>query len=75
MTREVSTEQAKSIVRRIALAVVEASSGEHGCAESTIYIALMEMGCTIDQFETLISALCESGALRRESHRLYAMKK
>lgn len=42
-----------------------------GAPASSIYLALMEHGCTLAQFEQIMSALVEAGQLRQEGHFYY----
>ena len=42
-----------------------------GASGGSIYLALMEHGCTLAQFEQIMGALVEAGKLRQEGHLYY----
>lgn len=61
-------------IRRIAAAIVETvkETGEQGAPSGIVYAALMSQGCTLDQYQSFISALVRTGKLRQEGDLLYA---
>ncbi len=54
-------------IRMIADAIIDAvkAAGPLGAPGGIIYAALMAHGCTLDQFNTLMSVLTQAGKLRR----------
>jgi hypothetical protein len=58
----------------IAEAIIEAVKevAPDGAPASSIYLACMEHGATLDQFQQLMDALVDAGKLRQEGHLYYA---
>lgn len=56
-------------------AVVETvrETGDHGAPGGVLYAALMNVGITLEQFETLMGALVEAGKLRRSGNLYFAV--
>ena len=46
--------------------------GQDGCPAGPLYAGLMAHGCTMTQFESLMSALVETGKVRKDGHVYYA---
>jgi len=46
------------------------AAGPMGCPGGTLYAALMTQGCTLQQFESIMSGLVRAGKLRK-SNNLY----
>jgi hypothetical protein len=61
------TKEQIAAIRALADTVVEAvgEAGELGAPGGVIYAALMQYGCNLSQYESLMSALCRAGRLRR----------
>jgi hypothetical protein len=59
-----TAEQIKAL-RALADAVIEAvrAAGPLGAPRGTLYAALMQCGCTLSQFEQIMSGLCLAGKL------------
>lgn len=64
------TKQQLQALRFISAAVVEsvAAAGELGAPGGTIYAALMAHGCTLNQFEQIMSGLVGAGMLSKSGH-------
>ena len=64
------TTDTTTLLRAIARAVIEAvrAGGDHGAPGGTLYAALMTQGCTLEQFEQIMGALCDAGALAKRGH-------
>jgi hypothetical protein len=62
--------EAQRAVLAIANAIVEAvrEVEPDGAPATSLYLAMMEFGCSLAQFEQLMSALVEAGKLRQEGH-------
>ena len=67
-------EQAHRALLAIADAIIEAvrSVEPDGAPGGVIYLACMEFGATLDQFQQLMDALVEVGKLRQEGHFYFA---
>ena len=67
-------EEALRAILAIADAIVEAvrSVEPDGAPGGVIYLAMMEHGCSLDQFQQIMDALVEAGRLRQEGHFYYA---
>ena len=64
--------EATRAIIAICTAIVETVKESPGGAPATsIYLACMEFGCTLVQFEQVMSALVEAGRLRQEGHLYY----
>ena len=65
--------RAMHAARAIAKSVVDTvkEAGPQGAPESSIYLAMSEQGCTQEQYQTLISVMCEAGMIRRSNNCLY----
>ncbi len=68
-------EEALRAVTAIANAIVEAVKEVEpdGAPASSIYLALMEHGCSFAQFQQIMDALVETGKLRQECYLYYAV--
>jgi hypothetical protein len=66
--------EAQRALLAIATAIIEAVKEVEpdGAPAGSIYLALMEHGCSLAQFEQIMSALVEAGKLRQEGHLYYA---
>ena len=62
-----TAEQIK-MLRRIGRAILETvrESGQFGAPGGILYAALMEQGCTLDQFEQIMSGMVRAGVLTKE---------
>lgn len=58
---------------QIAKAVIDSirETGERGLPGGTIYAALMTHGCTMEQFETLMRSIVDTGLISRDGNHLY----
>ena len=67
-------EKTKQIVRALARAVCEtvAECGPLGAPSGAVYAALMAYGCSLSQYESLVSTMVTAGMLRKEGQTLYA---
>jgi hypothetical protein len=63
-------EQKKSALAALLNALVDAVAigGADGMPGGTLYASLMTQGCTLQNFETLMSVLVDAGRLRKEGH-------
>jgi hypothetical protein len=43
-----------------------------GTPEGSLYAIMMSQGCTLEQFNAIISGLCNAGMIRKEGHLLFA---
>jgi hypothetical protein len=43
-----------------------------GTPEGLLYAILMTQGCTLEQFEAIIKALCDAGMIRKQGNLLFA---
>jgi hypothetical protein len=64
------TNQQVQALRLVANAVIEAvkAGGTIGAPGGVMYAAMSAQGCTLDQFEQIMSGLCRAGILRRDGH-------
>ena len=63
---------AQRAILAICTAIVEAvKESPEGAPAGSLYLALTEHGCTLAQFEQIMSALVETGLLRQEGHLYY----
>ena len=55
-------------LRAVCEAVIEAVrvSGPMGAPGGTIYMGLMQVGCSLNQYEQIMAALVQNGFLRRD---------
>ena len=67
MTLTSSQAQALKLVVSAVVDAVEAA-GAQGAPGGVIYSALMTQGCSLSQYESLMSALVAAGKLRRSGH-------
>ena len=67
--------EAQRTILAIANAIVEAvrDVAPDGAPASSLYLALMEHGCSFAQFEQIMDALVEAGKLRQECYLYYAV--
>lgn len=67
--------EARTKLLAIANAIVETvrEAGPEGAPASFLFIALQENGCTIEQFETIMSVLVEAGKLTRRDNLYFAV--
>ena len=65
--------EAQRAILAIATAIIETVKEVEpdGASGDSIYLALMKHGCTLAQFEQIMSALVEAGRLRQEGHLYY----
>jgi hypothetical protein len=70
------TPQQIAALRQIADAIVDTvrETGSRGAPGGLLYIALSERGCTLRQFENLMSALIAAGRLRQDGQVYYAVE-
>jgi len=61
-------EQIAAALRRIADAIVDSvrAAGPHGAPSGVLYAALMAHGCTLNQFNSLMSGLVRAGRLTQD---------
>ena len=65
--------EAQRALLAICTAIVEAvKESPEGAPAGSIYLALMEHGCSLAQFEQIMAALVEAGRLRKEGHLYFA---
>jgi len=69
------TEQQATAMRLIFSAVIESvkAAGSLGAPGGIIYAALMTQGCSLSQFQSLMSALVRSGKLTQEGDLYFAV--
>lgn len=48
-------------------------AGDQGAPEGPMYLACMQHGIDLDQFERILGALQKSGLIRRSAHVCYAI--
>jgi hypothetical protein len=68
------TPQQAQALRQVAKAVLDAvkAGGNHGAPAGPLYAALMGFGCSLNQFQQIMSALVRTGKVRtNESGTLY----
>ena len=54
-------------------AVIDAiKATPEGTPEGSLYALLMTQGCSLNQFQAIIGALCTAGKIRKEGHLLFA---
>jgi hypothetical protein len=54
-------------------AVIDAiKASPMGTPEGSLYALLMTQGCSLNQFQAIIGALCKAGKIRKEGHLLFA---
>jgi hypothetical protein len=65
---ELTVEQQRDALRLVVGAVLDAVkvAMPRGAPGGILYAALMEQGCTINQYDSLMSALVRHGKLRRD---------
>ena len=60
-------------MREILDAVIHAvKASPMGAPEGSLYALLMTQGCSLNQFQAIIGALCKAGKIRKEGHLLFA---
>ena len=66
--------EAQRAILAICAAIIETvkEAGPEGAPGTSLYLALMEHGCTLVQFQQIMDALVEAGKLRQEGHLYYA---
>ena len=73
MTKE---EQIKGVLQAIKAIIDTVNDvGDQGTPEGPMYAAMMGAGCTLDQFNQLISLAVKSGKITKRGHALYPVKK
>ena len=61
-------------MRKILDGVVEAvKTNQAGTPEGFIYAILTTHGCSLEQYQAIIGALCKTGKIRKEGHLLFAI--
>lgn len=61
-------------MRKILDGVVEAvKTSQAGTPEGFIYAYLTTHGCSLEQYQAIIGALCKTGKIRKEGHLLFAI--
>ena len=43
-----------------------------GTPEGSLYAIMMSQGCTLEQFNAIISGLCDAGMIRKQGNLLFA---
>ncbi len=68
-------EQANGIVKAV-IAIIDTVNeiGEQGTPEGPMYAQFMGMGCSLEQFNQLISLAVRSGRITKRGHILYPVK-
>lgn len=63
------TPQQAAALRQIAQGIIDAvkAGGDLGAPAGTLYAALMGAGCTLNQFQQIMSALVRTGKVRTNS--------
>jgi len=66
--------EAQRAILAIANAIIETvkEASPDGAPATSLYLACMEFGCTLDQFNQVMGALVEAGKLRQEGYLYYA---
>jgi len=60
-------------MRKVLDAVIDAvKASPMGTPEGSLYAVLMTQGCSLNQFEAIIGALCKAGKIRKQGHLLFA---
>jgi hypothetical protein len=60
-------------MRKILDAVIDAiKATPEGTPEGSLYALLLTQGCSLNQFQAIIGALCKAGKIRKEGHLLFA---
>jgi hypothetical protein len=69
------THQQISALKMIADAVIDSvkAAGSLGAPGGVLYAALMAHGCTLEQFESIMSALVQAGKLTQRGHLYFAV--
>ena len=69
------TETQISALQMIAKAVLDTirEMGPNGAPAGHLYAALMAQGCTMNQFEQIMSALVRTGKVTKEGHCYFAV--
>ena len=69
------TDKQRQAIMMLLSAIVDSvkMAGDHGAPGGVLYAALMAHGITLDQFESLMSALVSAGKMTRKGH-LYFSK-
>lgn len=67
-----SNTQAIKALMAIASAIVETVEelGEQGLPAGHLYATLMGIGCSLEQFNTIVGTLVEAGKIRKQGHLL-----
>lgn len=75
MSIALSPEQ-RAALAAIVAAVIDAVkvAGPLGAPAGVLYAALMSHGCTLSQFQSLMSALVRAGKVRQEGHLYFAVE-
>ena len=62
-------------IKMVADAVIEAvqAAGSFGAPGGVIYAGLMAFGCTLQQYESIMSALVQAGKLTRKGQLYFAV--
>jgi len=69
------TVQQMLALKQVADAIIESvkECGSSGAPAGPMYAALMSRGCTLEQFEQIMSGLVKAGKLRKSGNIYYAM--
>ena len=68
-----TTQDQIQAMRKILDAVIDAiKATPEGTPEGSLYALLMTQGCSLNQFQAIIGALCKAGKIRKEGHLLFA---
>jgi len=68
-----TTQDQITAMKTILDAVIDAvKASPMGTPEGSLYALLMTQGCSLNQFQAIISALCTARKIRKEGHLLFA---
>ena len=68
-----TTQDQIQAMKAILDAVIDAiKASPMGTPEGSLYALLMTQGCSLNQFQAIIGALCKAGKIRKEGHLLFA---
>ena len=64
------TPEQAAALQAVVAAILDAirAAGPTGAPAGVLYAALMAQGCTLNQFESLMGALCRAGKVRQNGH-------
>lgn len=69
------TEKQIKALKEVCDAIIQAvkAAGSLGAPAGTLYAVLMSAGCTMEQFDKLMSGLVRAGMLRKQGHLYFAI--